>query len=135
MRSLPAAWVLLMLLGLSVGCRPPSQPQAPKNLKEWFQQKEADFRSEDGTIDMESVREAGPETIEYQTVKNGTRKTWRQKYRAAGAGNYERVGDPEDITAKPKTGDVKAAGKVELGVRTPRGEMVTGKPYLPDYRC
>jgi hypothetical protein len=126
MRSLAPAWVLLLLgLSASVGCRPPAEKQTPKNLKEWFQQKERDFRSEDGTIDMDSIRDVGQDTIEYQTAKGGTRKTWRQKYRAAGTGSYERVGDPEDMT-KAKAGDVKAKGKADVGALP---------PYLPVYRC
>jgi hypothetical protein len=130
MRSLPTAWVLLLLgLSASLGCRPPAETQTPKNLKEWFQQKERDFRSEDGTIDMESVRDVGQDTIEYQTVNSGTRKTWRQKYRAAGTGSYERVGDPEDITAKAKTDDAK--GKAAKG----QADVGALPPYVRVYRC
>jgi hypothetical protein len=98
----PAAVWLLLLLGLCLGCGQPEEPQPPKNLTEWFQQKEQHFDSAEGTIDMASVREVEKDTIEYQTVKGGTRRTWRQRYRPAGSGNYERVGDPEDITAKAK---------------------------------
>ena len=94
--------VLLLMLALSSGCGPRPVAKEPKNLTEWFQQKEANFDSADGPIDMASVRDVGQNTVEYQTVKNGARKTWRQKYRPAGAANYERVGDPEDVTAKTK---------------------------------
>ena len=93
---------LLVVLALSFGCGPRPVAKTPKDVKEWFQQKEANFDSADGTIDMGSVRDVGNDTVEYQTVKNGARKTWRQKYRPAGPANYERVGDPEDITAKAK---------------------------------
>ncbi len=106
MRSLPAMWVCLLMLGLCAGCRPPVE-ETPKDLKGWFQQKGRHFTSEDGPIIMDSVHDVGSDTIEYQTEKNGVRKTWRQQYRPSGAGDYQRVGDPEDITAKPKV-DVKA---------------------------
>jgi hypothetical protein len=102
MQRWSTALSLLLVLALSLGCGSRPVLKTPKNLKEWFQQKEANFDSADGTIDMDSVREAGPNIVEYQTVKNGARKTWRQKYRPAGSGNYERVGDPEDISAKAK---------------------------------
>ena len=62
---------------------------------------------------MSSVREVGSDTLEYQTVKNGVRKTWRQKYRPAAGGGYERVGDPEDITAKAKADGSKTKGKAQ----------------------
>jgi hypothetical protein len=102
MRNLSAGWVVLvLLLAVCAGCRPPAEPETPKDLKGWFQQKERHFSSEDGIIDMQSVREVGSDTLEYQTVKNGARKTWRTKYRPTGSG-YERVGDPQDITAKVK---------------------------------
>jgi hypothetical protein len=119
MRSPAAAWaVVLLVLGLCVGCRPPAEPQTPKNLKEWFQQKEAHFRSEDGTIDMDSVRDVGQDTVEYQTVKNGARKTWRQKYRPAGSGDYARVGDPEDITASVNAKSVNGQAKTDTKAKT-----------------
>ena len=101
MQRWSAALPLVLVLVLSLGCRPPSSPtKTPTNLKEWFQQKEANFDSADGKIDIDSVRDVGQNTIEYQTVKNGARKTWQQKYRPVGPANYERVGDPQDITTK-----------------------------------
>src|SRR5438270_13950039 len=102
MRRWSTAISLLLVLALSLGCGSRPVAKTPKDLKEWFQQKEANFDSADGTIDMNSVRDVGQDTVEYQTVKNGARKTWRQKYRPTGPANYERVGDPEDVTAKTK---------------------------------
>jgi hypothetical protein len=102
MQRFSAASCLLLVLALSFGCGQRPVAKEPKDLKEWFEQKEANFDSADGPIDMASVREVAKDTLEYQTVKNGTRKTWRQKYRPSGQANYERVGDPEDVTAKAK---------------------------------
>jgi hypothetical protein len=101
MRRLSAVW-LLLVLGLCLGCRPPEDSKPPKDLKEWFEQKNTSFNSEDGVIDFSTLREVAPNTLEYQTTKNGVRKTWRQTFRPDGSGSYERVGDPKDVTEEIK---------------------------------
>jgi hypothetical protein len=50
----------------------------------------------------QTAQEVAPDTLEYQTTQDGKRRTWRAKYRADGAGSYERVGDPKDITDEAK---------------------------------
>jgi len=100
MHRLALGWLLLGLV-LYGGCRPPETQKATE-LKPWFEQNMANVSTEDGAIDMSSVHQVGEDTLEYQTVKNGVRTTWRQQFRRIGPTDFERVGDPKDITAEMK---------------------------------
>jgi hypothetical protein len=96
-RRLAGVIALLLIVPLS-GCRPrPVAEPPPKNLLEWFQQKERYTSTPEGEIDVATVRTPDEQTVIYETVKAGTRKTWKVQFRAKGKGSYERLGDPVEV--------------------------------------
>jgi hypothetical protein len=96
-RSL-ALLLIVLFVGLSAGCRPKEKPAPPKNLLEWFQQKQRNMETPDGPIDMSSVKTTDEETVQYDTVKGSVRKTWKMRYRPDGKGGYEPIGEPVEVT-------------------------------------
>ncbi len=59
--------VLLLIVALS-GCRPRAV-EPPKNLLEWFKQKERYTNTPEGEIDVGTVRTPDEQTVIYETVK------------------------------------------------------------------
>ena len=97
-QRLAAVIVLLLIVPLS-GCRRPAAEPPPKNLLEWFKQKERYTNTPEGEIDVNTVRTPDEQTVIYETVKAGARKTWQVRFRAKGKGSYERLGDPVEVRA------------------------------------
>jgi hypothetical protein len=98
-RRLLAA-VLILATAVFVGCRK-EKPAPPKNLLEWFQQKQSNTDTPDGRIDVDSASTTDDEWVHYETVKGGVRKSWKMQYRPDGKGGYAAVGEPVEITASP----------------------------------
>ena len=91
------AVLLILALAFISGCRPNVKPPPPKNLLEWFQQKQQYTETSDGRIDVDSVRTPDQQTVQYDTVKGGVRKSWKMRYRPDGKGGYEAVGEPVEV--------------------------------------